>query len=79
MDCSWNLRQVAIRLEERFLNDIFSVLAILRNVLCNAENVAIIAPDQFFKRLIVAALGTPDQLHFFADRLLYVGLDGTHS
>jgi hypothetical protein len=29
--------------------------------------------------LVVAALGTPDQLHLFADRLLYVGLDGTHS
>jgi hypothetical protein len=29
--------------------------------------------------VIVAAFGTPDQLHFFADRLLYVGLDGTHS
>jgi hypothetical protein len=29
--------------------------------------------------LIVAALGPPDQRHFFADRLLYVGLDGTHS
>jgi hypothetical protein len=48
-------------------------------VLCNAENVAIIAPYQFFKRLIVAALGSPDQLHFFADRLLDIWLDGSHS
>jgi hypothetical protein len=48
-------------------------------MLRNAENVAIIAPNQFFERLIVAALGAPDQLHFFADRFLYVGLDGTHS
>ena len=31
------------------------------------------------ERLIVAALGAPYQLHFFADRLLYIGLDGTHS
>jgi hypothetical protein len=28
--------------------------------------------------LIVAALGPPDQRHFVADRLLYVGLDGAH-
>src|ERR1700736_2166654 len=38
------LRQVPVRLEERFLNHIFGVLAILRNVLCNAENVAVITP-----------------------------------
>jgi hypothetical protein len=47
-------------------------------VLRDTKNIPIVTSNQFFKRRIVAALGTPDQLHFFADRLLYVWLDCAH-
>jgi hypothetical protein len=62
------------------LNYVFRVLAILRNVLCDSKNVAIIPTHQFFKRFIVALLGRPYQCEFFTEGLLtYIGLDGTHS
>src|SRR5262249_2127761 len=73
------LFQVAVRLQERILHHILRVLAVLRDVLRDAEDVPVVPPDQILERRIVAVLGRLDERQFFANSLAYVGLDGAPS
>jgi len=73
------LIQVAVGLQERVLNDIFSVFPVLRNVLRDTKNVAIVSSNQVFECRDVALLGRLYQCQFVANGLTYLGLDGAHS
>jgi hypothetical protein len=72
------LSQVLIRLQERVLHNVFGILAILRDVLRNAENVAVVPLHQLLKRCNVSAASGIDQQRLFAGCFGYVLFDGFH-
>jgi hypothetical protein len=71
--------QVPVGFQERFLHYIFRVFPVLRDVLRNPEDVAIIAANQFFKRRVVAPFGCLYERQLFANWSDYFVLDGSHS
>ena len=59
------------------MHHIFSILAVLRDVVGNAEDVAVVTPHQLFESINVAALCAPYQRQFFGSGVSSsCGLDG---
>src|SRR5262249_15261559 len=73
------LFQVAVGLQEGILHHVFRVLAVLRDVLSDSKNVAIVSLDQFLERRYIAPLSRLNQRQFVAYGLTYFWLDGAHS
>jgi hypothetical protein len=48
-------------------------------VLRDPKNVAIVTPNQFFERRVVAPLGRLDETQLFANWPYYFVLDGSHA
>src|SRR6185369_910411 len=71
------LSQVLVRLQECVLNHVFGILAILRNVLRNAKDVAVVTLHQRFESSYVALTGGIYQ-YALVSWLAYFGFDCFH-
>src|SRR5580692_2605683 len=73
------LVKLFVGLEERVLHHVFSVFAILRNVLRNAKNLAIVLADELVISRQIPAANPFDQGYVGMLLVLCYGLDGRHA
>ena len=65
---SLEVAEMGISLQESFLQDIFRIVIVLRDLLGHPEHAAIIVPDQFRKCVCITRLGAGNQGRFVETR-----------